>query len=115
MYIYDWAHCRHNVRQPTASYYAAANIVADFGDTKTNDPVYSAAKSFPSAIASIAFAKGLIRSADDRVDLRGHHRDRGEDRRLFGADYHQHGLIFCQPDGRYYSPDRVGPGLSREA
>src|SRR2546423_837362 len=42
-------------------------IVAEFGDTKTNDPVYSAAKSVLSTTASIAFAKGLIRSVDDRV------------------------------------------------
>ena len=42
-------------------------IVAEFGDTKTNDPVYSVAKSFLSTTASIAFAKGLIRSPDDRV------------------------------------------------
>jgi CubicO group peptidase (beta-lactamase class C family) len=42
-------------------------IVAEFGDTKTNDPVYSVAKSFLSTTASIAFAKGLIRSVDDRV------------------------------------------------
>src|ERR1039457_1543662 len=42
-------------------------IVAEFGDTKTNDPVYSAAKSFLSTTASIAFAKGLVRSVDDPV------------------------------------------------
>ena len=42
-------------------------IVAEFGDTKTNDPVYSVAKSFLSTTASLAFAKGLIRSVDDRV------------------------------------------------
>jgi CubicO group peptidase (beta-lactamase class C family) len=42
-------------------------IVAEFGDTTTNDPVYSVAKSFISTTASIAFAKGLIRSVDDRV------------------------------------------------
>ena len=42
-------------------------IVAEFGDTKTNDPVYSVAKSFLSTTASIAFAKGLIRSVDDQV------------------------------------------------
>ena len=41
-------------------------IVAEFGDTKTNDPVYSVAKSFLSTTASLAFAKGLIRSVDDR-------------------------------------------------
>src|SRR5690348_9645723 len=42
-------------------------IVAEFGDTHTNDPVYSVAKSFLSTTGSIAFAKGLIRSVDDRV------------------------------------------------
>src|SRR5215471_11359262 len=42
-------------------------IVAEFGDTKTNDPVYSVAKSFLSTTASIAFREGLIRNVDDRV------------------------------------------------
>ena len=42
-------------------------IVAEFGDTKANDPVYSAAKSFLSTTASIAFAKGLIRDVNDPV------------------------------------------------
>lgn len=42
-------------------------IVAEFGDTKASNPVYSVAKSFLSTTASIAFAKGLIRSVDDRV------------------------------------------------
>jgi hypothetical protein len=42
-------------------------IVAEFGDTKTNDPVYSVAKSFLSTTASIAFANGLIHGVDDRV------------------------------------------------
>jgi CubicO group peptidase (beta-lactamase class C family) len=42
-------------------------IVAEFGDTKAIDPVYSAAKSFLSTTASIAFAKGLIRDVNDPV------------------------------------------------
>jgi CubicO group peptidase (beta-lactamase class C family) len=42
-------------------------IVAEFGDTTTNDPVYSAAKSFLSVTASLAFSKGLIGSVDDHV------------------------------------------------
>lgn len=42
-------------------------IVAEFGDTKANDPVYSVAKSFISTTASIAFAKGLIHGVDDKV------------------------------------------------
>ena len=32
-------------------------IVAEFGDTKTNDPVYSVAKSFLSTAASLAFER----------------------------------------------------------
>jgi Phage integrase family len=32
----------------------------------------------------------------------------GADKRLFGSDYEDHGLIFCQPNGAYYSPDREG-------
>jgi len=42
-------------------------IVAEFGDTKAVDPVYSAAKSFLSTTASIAFSQGLIRNVDDKV------------------------------------------------
>src|SRR3984957_12620856 len=42
-------------------------IVAEFGDTKANDPVYSVAKSFLSTVASIAVAKGLIRDVNDPV------------------------------------------------
>jgi CubicO group peptidase (beta-lactamase class C family) len=42
-------------------------IVAEFGDTTTNDPVYSVAKSFISTTASLAVAQGLIRSVDDKV------------------------------------------------
>ena len=42
-------------------------IVAEFGDTNTNDPVYSVAKSFLSTTTALAVAKGLIRSVDDRV------------------------------------------------
>jgi CubicO group peptidase (beta-lactamase class C family) len=42
-------------------------IVAEFGNTRANDPVYSVAKSFLSTTASIAFAKGLIRSTGDQV------------------------------------------------
>jgi len=42
-------------------------VVAEFGDTKTNDPVYSIAKSFLSTTASIAVAKGLIHGVEDKV------------------------------------------------
>jgi CubicO group peptidase (beta-lactamase class C family) len=42
-------------------------IVAGFGDTKANDPVYSVAKSFLSTVASVAVAKGLIKDVNDPV------------------------------------------------
>src|SRR5438034_1299706 len=42
-------------------------IVAEFGDTKANDPVYSVAKSFLSTVCSLAVDRGLIRSVDDPV------------------------------------------------
>ena len=42
-------------------------VVATFGDTKANDPVYSIAKSFLSTVAGIAVQRGLIRNVDDHV------------------------------------------------
>jgi len=42
-------------------------IVAEFGDTKANDPVYSVAKSFLSTVASVAVAQGLIHNVNDPV------------------------------------------------
>ena len=40
--------------------------------------------------------------------LREHRAEQQRDRELFGSDYEDHNLIFCQPNGAYYSPDRVG-------
>ena len=40
--------------------------------------------------------------------LRVHQREQEKDRRLYGADYANLGLVFARPDGQYYSPDRVG-------
>jgi integrase len=40
--------------------------------------------------------------------LREHQAEQGKDRALFAADYVDSNLIFCQPDGQYYSPDRQG-------
>jgi CubicO group peptidase (beta-lactamase class C family) len=42
-------------------------IVAQFGDVKANDPVYSVAKSFLSTVAGVASDKGLIRNVNDPV------------------------------------------------
>lgn len=42
-------------------------IVAQFGDTKASDPVYSVAKSFLSTVASLAVARGLIKDVNDPV------------------------------------------------
>lgn len=40
--------------------------------------------------------------------LKEHRVEQDRDRRLFGAHYFDNNLVFCQPDGRYYSPDRLG-------
>ena len=42
-------------------------IVAEFGDVKANDPVYSVAKSFLSTVAGVAVDRGLIRNVNDPV------------------------------------------------
>jgi len=42
-------------------------IVAEFGDTKSNDPVYSVAKSFLSTVCGFAVAQGLIQDVNDPV------------------------------------------------
>jgi CubicO group peptidase (beta-lactamase class C family) len=42
-------------------------IVAEFGDTKANDPVYSVAKSFLSTVCGIAVNRGLIKDVNDPV------------------------------------------------
>ncbi len=42
-------------------------IVASFGDTKANDPVYSVAKSFLSTVAGLAVDRRLIRNVNDPV------------------------------------------------
>jgi integrase len=40
--------------------------------------------------------------------LRDHHAQQLQDKAAFGADYHDSGLVFCQPNGNYYSPMQVG-------
>ncbi len=40
--------------------------------------------------------------------LRVHRQEQQRDRQLFGPDYDDHNLVFCQPNGAYYSPDRLG-------
>ena len=40
--------------------------------------------------------------------LQDHRREQDRDRDLFGRDNVENGLIFCQPNGMYYSPDRMG-------
>lgn len=42
-------------------------IVAQFGDTKASDPVYSIAKSFLSTLASLAVDRSLIKNVNDPV------------------------------------------------
>jgi integrase len=40
--------------------------------------------------------------------LREHRIEQDRDRALFGTDYQENQLVFCRPEGGYYSPDRVG-------
>ncbi|HUA82648.1 MAG TPA: tyrosine-type recombinase/integrase [Bryobacteraceae bacterium] len=40
--------------------------------------------------------------------LQVHRAEQQRDRLFFGAGYAGHDLIFCQPNGHYYSPDRLG-------
>lgn len=42
-------------------------IVAQFGDVKAADPVYSVAKSFLSTVAGVAVSRGLIKNVNDPV------------------------------------------------
>ena len=40
--------------------------------------------------------------------LRAHRQEQQRDRQMFGKNYDDHNLIFCQPGGAHYSPDRLG-------
>jgi hypothetical protein len=40
--------------------------------------------------------------------LKQHRTEQRRDRAMFGAYYVDNNLIFCQPGGQYYSPDRLG-------
>ena len=44
--------------------------------------------------------------------LKAHREEQDRDRAMFGSDYHDHGLVFCQPNGDYYSPDHRGQRVS---
>jgi integrase len=40
--------------------------------------------------------------------IKEHRTEQERDRAMFGADYADNNLIFCQSGGQYYSPDRLG-------
>jgi len=77
----DWDYARDQVKTfgpplgPLPTQRAATNgiilrhgyVVAEFGDTKAADPVYSVAKSFLSTVCSLAVAQGLIKDVNDPV------------------------------------------------
>jgi integrase len=47
----------------------------------------------------------------DQADLdalRDHHARQRQDKVAFGSDYRDNGLVFCQPNGDFYSPMQVG-------
>jgi integrase len=47
--------------------------------------------------------------SDWAIEVVAQHRiEQALDRELFGPDYEKHDLVFCQPAGGYYSPDRLG-------
>jgi integrase len=37
-----------------------------------------------------------------------HRQEQERDRALFGSGYQDNGLVFCQPDGRFWSPNNIG-------
>jgi hypothetical protein len=43
--------------------------------------------------------------------LEEHRQQQEDDKRNFGADYQDQRLVFCQPNGYYYSPNNVGLGV----
>jgi integrase len=46
--------------------------------------------------------------------LRDHQREQEEQHALYGADYRSDlNLVFCRPDGYYYSPNRLGTRIKR--
>ena len=46
---------------------------------------------------------------DDALQvLRDHRIEQDRDRALYGESYEDHDLVFCQPTGAFYSPDRMG-------
>jgi integrase len=40
--------------------------------------------------------------------LAAHREEQKQDKINFGSDYQDNGLVFCQPNGAYYSPDHLG-------
>ncbi len=44
--------------------------------------------------------------------LREHRTEQDRDRALFGSDYQENDLVFCQPSGGYYNPGCVGNRVS---
>jgi integrase len=40
--------------------------------------------------------------------LAEHREQQQQDKANFGSDYQDRGLVFCQPNGNFYSPDKVG-------
>ncbi|MDQ1472035.1 MAG: hypothetical protein QOJ99_3515 [Bryobacterales bacterium] len=45
--------------------------------------------------------------------LRAHRVEQDRDRALFGGDYQKNDLVFCRPEGAYYSPVSIGCRVAR--
>ena len=65
-----------------------------------HQPVISELKS-KSSKRRISIPDELVRS------LRTHRKQQAEERLLFGPDYEDHGLVFCQPNGRLLHPHNI--------
>jgi integrase len=61
-------------------------------------------------VKSTKSGKPRVIGLDDFVlsVLESHREDQNRDKINFGSDYQDHGLIFCQPGGAYYSPNHIG-------
>ena len=74
------------------------NVSKSLEQTKAGLRIKSTKSSKPRRFAVPAAALGAPREHRARQD---------NDRAMFAADYEENDLVFCRPEGRYYSPDRI--------
>jgi integrase len=86
-----------------------------WGDVNTESAELTVSKSLEQTKAGLR-VKGT-KSGEERTFsipdwaltvLEEHRKEQSRDRAPFGDDYDDHQRVFCQPQGAYYSPDRIG-------